>query len=148
MSVAASAHRRVRGTAAVASALRAYQIFEEIVASPRWKALASKGARPQRLLWASTSTKDKRYSPIKYVEEIVLPETVNTLPIETIDAYRQTGHPSLQNAAVSSATVRVEALADAGVDMDAVAAQLEKDGVQKFIEPFDRIQSWLTEHAG
>jgi len=137
----------VRGTAAVASALRAYQIFEEIVASPRWKALASKGARPQRLLWASTSTKDKRYSPIKYVEEIVLPQTVNTMPIETIDAYRQAGRPGLQNESVSSATVRLKAVADAGIDLEAVAAELEKEGVQKFIEPFDRIQSWLTEHA-
>jgi len=137
----------VRGTAAVASALRAYQIFEEIAASPRWQALAAKGARAQRLLWASTSTKDKRYSPIKYVEEIVLPQTVNTMPLETIDAYRQTGHPSLQRGAVATAPARLKALADAGVDLEAVALQLEKEGVDKFIEPFDRIQSWLKEHA-
>ena len=139
--------KALRGTAAVASALRAYQIFQELSASERWQRLAAHGARPQRLLWASTSTKDKAYSPTKYVEDIVLPQTVNTMPMETIDIYRVSGRPTLQTAALASAPARLKALADAGIDLEAVAAALEKEGVQKFIEPFDRIQIWLKDQC-
>ena len=76
------AARALRGKAAIASACRAYEVYEEITAEPAWQALAERGARPQRLLWASTSTKDPAYSPIKYVEELVVPGTVNTMPLE------------------------------------------------------------------
>src|SRR5215831_14522145 len=95
------AARMLRGKAAIASACRAYAIFEELTASAQWQALAARGARPQRLLWASTSTKDAAYSPIKYVEELVVPGTVNTMPLETIDAYRRLGHPSSRSSVIS-----------------------------------------------
>src|SRR5258708_25144472 len=90
------AARTLRGKAAIASACRAYEIYEDLIASPRWEALAGRGARPQRLLWASTSTKDPSYSPIKYVEELVVPNTVNTMPLETLNAYRRLGRPELR----------------------------------------------------
>ena len=80
------AARALRGKAAIASACRAYEIYEETTAEPAWQALVDRGARPQRPLWASTSTKDPAYSPIKYVEELVVPGTVNTMPLETINA--------------------------------------------------------------
>ena len=83
------AARTLRGKAAIASACRAYEIYEELAAGERWQALVARGARPQRLLWASTSTKDPSYSPVKYVEELVVPETVNTMPLETLNIYRQ-----------------------------------------------------------
>jgi transaldolase len=141
-----SAAKALRGQAAIANAAHAYQIYEELIASPRWQALAQKGARPQRLLWASTSAKDKAFSPIKYVEELIAPETVNTAPLETINAYRQTGHPeeSLQRHLADSSRIR-DGLNKLGIDLDEVAQELEKDAVRKFVEPFDKLQGWLEE---
>jgi|SRR5579863_1446272 len=140
------AARTLRGKAAIASACRAYEIFEETLATPQWQTLAAQGARPQRLLWASTSTKDPSYSPIKYVEELVVPGTVNTMPLETIDAYRRLGRPELRlerHLAEGSATR--EGLERLDVDLEAVAAQLEQEGVTKFVEPFDKLGKWLEE---
>ncbi len=136
----------LRGRAAIASAARAYEIYEELTASPRWQALAKAGARPQRLLWASTSTKDKSYSPIKYVEELIAPGTVNTAPLETINAYRQSGRPqlSLKRHLADSARIR-DGLNQLGIDLEDVARELETEGVRKFIEPFDKLQGWLEE---
>jgi transaldolase len=138
------AARALRGKAAIASACRAFEIFEELSASQRWQALKARGAHPQRLLWASTSTKDPTYSPIKYVEELIVPGTVNTMPLETLNTYRRTGHPelTLERHIAEGADVR-EGLERLGVDLDAVAQQLEKEGVTKFIEPFDKLQKWL-----
>lgn len=138
--------RKLRGTAAVASACRAYAIYEELIASPRWKALASRGARPQRLLWASTSTKDPTYSPVKYVEEIIAPDTVNTMPRETINAYRSTGKPELRlKTKIAGAAEIFAGLQGLGINMEAVADQLEREGVKKFIEPFDKLQASIEE---
>jgi transaldolase len=140
------AARTLRGKAAIASAARAYEIFEASLATPQWQALSAQGARPQRLLWASTSTKDPSYSPIKYVEELVVPGTVNTMPLETINAYRRLGRPELrlERHLAESADTR-EGLERLGVDAEAVAAQLEREGVAKFIEPFDKLQKWLED---
>ncbi len=138
--------RQLRGTSAVASACRAYAIYEELIASPRWKALANRGARPQRLLWASTSTKDPTYSPVKYVEELIAPETVNTMPGETIKAYRSMGRPEARLAAEIPGAARIFAALEAlGISMAAVAEQLEREGVKKFIEPFDKLQASIEE---
>jgi transaldolase len=138
--------KKVRGKSAVASAARAYEIYEELSASPRWKALVSKGATPQRLLWASTSAKDPTFSPVKYVDEIIAPETVNTMPRETIAAYRTQGKPEVrikgEIAAASGVFAGLKAL---GIDMAGVADQLEKEGVKKFIEPFDKLQASIEE---
>ena len=140
------AARALRGKAAIASACRAYEVYEEITAEPAWQALAERGARPQRLLWASTSTKDPAYSPIKYVEELVVPGTVNTMPLETLDAYRRLGRPelTLERHLAEASDVR-EGLERLDVDLEGVAQRLEREGVAKFVEPFDKLQKWLED---
>jgi transaldolase len=86
--------KSLHGQIAIASARVAYQIFDEIFGSERFRALAAQGARPQRLLWASTSTKNPAYSDVKYIEALIGPETVNTIPLETLNAYRDHGDPA------------------------------------------------------
>jgi transaldolase len=140
------AARSLRGKAAIASACRAYEIYEEIVGAERWQALEQRGAHPQRLLWASTSTKDPSFSPVKYVEELVVPHTVNTMPLETLNAYRRLGRPELRlERHIAEASDAREGLERLDVDMEAVAQQLEREGVAKFIEPFDKLQQWLED---
>jgi transaldolase len=141
-----TAAKALRGKAALANAASAYAIYGEIIASRRWEALAARGARPQRLLWASTSTKDPTYSPVKYVEDLVAPDTVNTMPQQTIDAYRRLGHPEarLERHMADAADAR-EGFERLGVELDAAAEALEREGVAKFIEPFDKLQGWLEE---
>jgi transaldolase len=140
------AARTLRGKAAIASAARAYEIFESTLATPQWQELTAQGARPQRLLWASTSTKDPSYSPVKYVEELVVPGTVNTMPLDTLNAYRRLGRPELrlERHLAEGADTR-EGLERLDVDLEAVAAQLEREGVAKFVEPFDKLQKWLED---
>jgi transaldolase len=138
------AARTLRGKAAIASACRAYEIYEETVATSEWQTLASRGARPQRLLWASTSTKDPTYSPVKYVEELVVPGTVNTMPLETLNTYRRIGRPELRlERHIAEGCDAREGLERLDVDLEGVAQQLEREGVAKFIEPFDKLQQWL-----
>jgi transaldolase len=140
------AAKALRGQAAIANAAHAYEIYEELISSPRWQALAKAGARPQRLLWASTSAKDKSFSPIKYVEELIGPNTVNTAPLETINAYRQSGKPqlTLKKHIAESKGIR-DGLNKLGIDLEVVAQQLEDEAVRKFVEPFDKLQGWLEE---
>jgi transaldolase len=138
------AARALRGKAAIASACRAYEIYEGMSATPEWQTLAAAGARPQRLLWASTSTKDPNYSPIKYVEELVVPGTVNTMPLETLNIYRRLGRPELRlERHIAEGADTREGLERLDVDMEAIAEQLEREGVAKFVEPFDKLQQWL-----
>jgi transaldolase len=140
------AARALRGKAAIASACRAYEVYEEITATSEWQGLAARGARPQRLLWASTSTKDPSYSPIKYVEELVVPGTVNTMPLDTLNTYRRLGRPELRlERHIAEASDAREGLERLDVDLEAVAGQLEREGVAKFIEPFDKLQQWLED---
>jgi len=140
------AARALRGKAAIASACRAYEIYEEAIAEPAWETLTARGARPQRLLWASTSTKDPAYSPIKYVEELVVPGTVNTMPLETLNTYRRLGRPELTlERHLAEASDAREGLERLDVDLEAVAQQLEREGVAKFVEPFDQLQKWLED---
>ena len=143
------AARSLRGRAAIASACRAYEIYEELTATPQWESLAARGARPQRLLWASTSTKDKSYSPVKYVEELVVPGTVNTVPLETLNIYRRVGRPELRlERHIAEASDVREGLERLDIDLEAVATQLEREGVSKFVEPFDKLQHWLEDKRG
>jgi len=144
-----TAARTLRGKAAIANAAQAYRIYEELVGSSRWEALAARGARTQRLLWASTSTKDKTYSPTKYIEELIAPDTVNTAPLDTINIYRQRGQPQsrLERHLADANDVR-DGLERLGIDLEQVAEVLEREGVAKFIEPFDRLQGWLEEKRG
>ncbi|MGH8148583.1 MAG: transaldolase [Steroidobacteraceae bacterium] len=136
--------RALRGRTAATLAAQAYDVYGSIVASERWRELARRGVRPQRLLWASTSTKDARYSDIKYVEDFVAIDTVSTQPFETLAAYRDHGKPGAGLAAAREDTPRVlRELAALGIDLDALTQQLEEEGVRKFLDPFDELQRWL-----
>lgn len=135
----------LRGQAAIACARLAYQHFLKLSAQPRWQALAARGARPQRLLWASTSTKEARYSDIKYVEALIGRDTVTTLPLATLTAYRDHGRPAPRLEEHLDRAVALPAeLAALGIELEAIAAQLEDEGLRKFVEPFDRIQRHIA----
>lgn len=132
------------GQIAVANGLVAYDRYHQLVASDRWKALAAKGARTQRVLWASTSTKNPAYSKTKYVDELVGQDTVNTIPEETFNEYRSSGKPTpaLQDgwdAKLADARAKMAKLADLGISMDACTDQLLEEGVTKFSQAFDTL---------
>src|SRR5262249_11492878 len=140
------AARALRGKAAIASACRAYEIYEELTAGEQWQRLAARGARPQRLLWASASPQDPGHRPVQYGEELGGPRTVNTMPLETISTYRRLGRPELRlERHIAEGCDAREGLERLDVDLDAVAQQLEREGVAKFIEPFDKLQQWLED---
>jgi transaldolase/glucose-6-phosphate isomerase len=134
----------LHGQIAIASARVAYQIFDEIFGGERFRTLVAQGARPQRLLWASTSTKNPAYSDVKYVEALIGPETVNTIPLETLNAYRDHGDPAPRLEQDGEHALRVlHKLADVDIDLDQVAQQLENEGVRKFVAPFDDLMGTL-----
>jgi transaldolase len=138
----------LRGTIAIANAAMAYAMFERTRESSRWTMLASAGARPQRPLWASTSTKDPTYPDIYYVEALVAPDTVNTLPPDTLDAYRDHGRPVVRiHEAIAQAPARLRALADVGVDLAEVTRFLEDDGVAKFAESYAKLLAGIEAKA-
>lgn len=138
-----------RGRAAIASARLAYQYYKEWTNSDRWRALAYKGVKPQRLLWASTSSKDPAYKDTMYVEALIAPNTVNTLPPATVDAYRDHGEPAVRiEDDLSAAGETVQTLRNLGIDLNAVSEQLEREGVKKFKEPFDALLATLAKRAG
>jgi transaldolase len=123
----------LRGTIAIANACLAYRVFEEATATSRWDDLARAGARVQRPLWASTSTKDPRYPDLHYVEALIAPLTVNTLPPETFAAYRDHGRPEIRiHAGIARAEGRLDALEDQGLDLRGITLELEEEGVKKF----------------
>jgi transaldolase len=123
----------LRGRIAIANAALAYGLFERTLTTPRWKRLEEAGARPQRPLWASTSTKDPRYPDVYYVEALAAPRTVNTLPPETFEAYRDHGKPQDRiEERVSAAPAQLDALKEVGIDLKAVTRELEQEGVAKF----------------
>jgi transaldolase len=124
----------LRGKAAIANARLAYQQYEEVFSSPRWQALADAGAHPQRPLWASTSVKDPAYRDTAYVEELVAPGVVNTMPEDTIHAYADHGETSGDTVTGAYADARqvLDQLGDLGIDYDDVTAVLEREGVEKF----------------
>jgi transaldolase len=125
------------GRLAVANAKLAYQQYLEIFSGTRWDALAAAGARPQRCLWASTSTKNPAYRDVLYVEELIGRNTVNTMPLETIAAFQDHGivRDTLTEG-VDDARTLLQQLAEAGIDYDDVTATLEAEGVQKFADSF------------
>lgn len=132
----------LQGQAAIASAKIAYQIYKEICTSDRFVRLANNGARTQKLLWASTSTKNPAYKDTKYVETLIGPDTINTVPVETLDAYRDHGHPERTlDQEVDKAYDVLNKLGSVGVDLDAITKQLEDDGVEKFVSAFERLMS-------
>ena len=138
--------RKLRGEVAVASAKTAYQIYKEIIGADRFRKLAARGARVQRLLWASTSTKDPDYSDVKYIEALIGPDTVNTVPMETLDAYRDHGEPKPRlEQDVNEARLVLERLPEFDISIDNVTQQLEDEGVEKFNQPFDKLMKILSQ---
>jgi transaldolase len=136
----------LQGELAIASARAAYQIYREIFTGQRFARLAGLGARPQRLLWASTSTKNPAYSDVKYVEALIGPETINTLPVETLEAYRNHGDPAPRlEQGMEKAGEVLERLSRAGIDVAAVTQQLEDEGVKKFDQAFDQLMASLEQ---
>jgi transaldolase len=136
----AGADPSLKGKAALANAQLAYQAYEEVFSSDRWKALEAKGARPQRPLWASTGVKNPEYPDTLYVSELVAPGTVNTMPEKTMQAYADHGEPGtpVQQTYEDAASV-LKAVADAGVDLDDVFRVIEDEGVQKFVDSWDEL---------
>jgi transaldolase len=130
--------RDLQGKLAIANAKLAYSQYLEVFAGERWDALAAAGARPQRCLWASTSTKNPAYRDVMYVEELIGPDTVNTMPLETILAFQDHGviRGDTLFEGVEEAKRLLEELAEAGVDYDDVVATLEREGVEKFADSF------------
>jgi len=138
----------LRGKVAIANAKLAYVHFRELSGSPRWRELADRGARPQRLLWASTSTKDPAYRDTLYVEELIGPQTVNTIPPETLEAFRDHGvAESTLERGVDEAVATLDALAAAGIDLEKVTDQLLTEGVEKFVRPFESLLATIAERS-
>ena len=134
------------GKAAIANAKLAYVGFQRRLATDRWARLAGLGARPQRMLWASTSTKNPAYSDVRYVEPLIGDLTVNTLPEKTIDAFRNHGRAAgTLTEGVDEARRTMAELAAVGIELDAVTDQLLAEGVEKFAVPFDRLLASLEE---
>ena len=132
------------GQVAIASAKVAYQIYQEIFNGERFQKLAKMGARPQRLLWASTGTKNPEYSDVKYIETLIGRDTINTMPPETLNAYHDHGKPSSQLEEGTQEAYRVlERLSDVGIDLDALTQQLEDEGVMKFNKSFEQLMAAL-----
>ena len=129
-----------KGEVAIALAKKAYEIYNRVFSTERWKKLAEKGAKPQRLLWASTSSKNPAFKDTKYVEALIGPETVDTVPLETIEAFRDHGIAANNlETDLDKATEILAKLKEAGIDLEKVAKQLEEEGIEKFNTPFEKL---------
>lgn len=138
--------RELAGKAAIANAKLAYARFQEVFSGPRWERLAAAGAQVQRPLWASTSTKNPSYRDVIYVEELIGPHTVNTMPLATVKAFADHGVARVTvTEGVDQARADLQALAEAGVDIDEVTDELQKDGVDKFIKSFRELMESVEE---
>jgi transaldolase len=140
--------KKAHGKVAIACAKVAYQIYKEVFGSERFRKLAAQGARVQRPLWASTGTKNPDYSDVKYVEALIGPDTVNTAPMETLNAYRNHGEPKARvEEDVEEARWVLARLPELGISIDHVARQLEDEGVEKFNQPFDKLMETLAQRS-
>ena len=139
--LAAAGNTKLQGKLAIANAKLAYAHYLEAFSGPRWEFLEGKGATKQRCLWASTSTKNPEYRDVIYVEELIGPETVNTMPLETIKAFQDHGEVRGDTVldGIDDARALIEQLREAGVDYDQVVELLEAEGVQKFADAFEQI---------
>jgi transaldolase len=142
-------HHDLKGRLAIANAKLAYRHYQHIFQGPRWDYLAGKGATPQRVLWASTSTKNPNYPDTLYVDELIGPDTINTMPEETVLAFQDHGspRPSLHEG-LSEAQAVFDELAKAGVDYDDVTNTLEREGVEKFEDAFRELLDSLAAKLG
>jgi transaldolase len=142
-------HEELRGKLAIANAKLAYQRYKEIFAGERWEALEAKGATPQRCLWASTSTKNPAYRDVMYVEELIGPDTVNTMPEETIKAFQDHGEVGLTlEQGIDDAKRVFQEVKEAGIDYDDVTATLEREGVEKFSDSFTELLEGIRAKSG
>jgi transaldolase len=142
-------HEELRGKLAIANAKLAYQRYKEIFAGERWEALRAKGATPQRCLWASTSTKNPAYRDVMYVEELIGPDTVNTMPEETIKAFQDHGEVTLTlEQGIDEAKRVFQEVEEAGIDYDDVTATLEREGVEKFSDSFTELLEGIRAKSG
>ena len=138
----------IKGKVAISNAKIAYQEYKKIIQSDRWKALSAKGAQAQRLLWASTSTKNPEYSDVLYVNELIGRNTVNTLPPSTIEACAD--HCDIESRIETDLDVAgkaIDSLAEVGISLDEVMAELLEEGIDKFIKPFDSLIKSLEAKA-
>jgi transaldolase len=142
-------HDELKGKLAVANAKLAYQRYKEIFAGERWQALAAEGGTPQRCLWASTSTKNPAYRDVLYVEELIGPMTVNTMPEETIEAFQDHGKvaPRLEQG-IDDAKRVFDEIGKAGVDYADVTDTLEREGVEKFADSFSELLEGIRSKSG
>jgi transaldolase len=130
----------LHGKVAIANAKQAYNSYQKMIATPRWKALAASGAQVQRLLWASTSTKNPKFRDVLYVEELIGPDTVNTIPPATMDAFRDHGIVRRTlDADVASADKTMADLEKSGVSMKKITDQLLEDAIKLFDDAFDKL---------
>jgi transaldolase len=142
-------HDELKGRLAVANAKLAYAQWKETFTNDRWEALEAKGATPQWCLWASTSTKNPAYSDVLYVDELIGPQTINTMPEETIQAFQDHGRVALTlEQGIDEAKRVFDQLAQAGVDYDDVVRTLEEEGVQKFSDSFDELLEGIRAKRG
>jgi transaldolase/glucose-6-phosphate isomerase len=141
--------RSLLGKVAIANGKLTYQRYKAIFQGARWEALAAKGARPQRVLWASTSTKNPHYRDVLYVEELIGPNTVNTMPPATLEAFREHGRlrASLEED-LDNAHDTMEILGQVGISMHEVTEKLLAEGVRLFAEPFDKLLDTLAQRGG
>jgi transaldolase len=141
--------RRLKGKAAVANAKLAYEVYQQVFKSPRFKELEASGARVQRCLWASTSTKNPDYPDVMYIDELVGPETVNTIPRQTLDAYAEHGNPALRiTEGIEEARALMSQLEEVGIDMQKVTDELIDEGVKSFGDAFDKLLESIRVKAG
>lgn len=132
------------GKVAIANAKMSYQVYKDMFNSPRFRVLAEKGARPQRLLWASTGTKNPNYSPVMYIEHLIGPDTVNTVPLETLKAYNNQGQPASRlEEGLDEAKKVLTDLASLGIVLNDITEKLETEGVEKFNKPFAKLMEAL-----
>jgi transaldolase/transaldolase/glucose-6-phosphate isomerase len=130
----------LKGKTAIACAKAAYAIYKEVFSSERFKKLEEKGAKPQRLLWASTGSKNPAFKDTMYVEELIGPKTVNTIPMETLDAFRDHGEAKARLEENMEHTNNVlQQLQTAGINLDAIAQKLEDEGIEKFNQPYNKL---------
>jgi transaldolase len=136
------------GKVAIANAKLAYQSYKGIFSGPRWEALRARGARPQRVLWASTGTKNPSYRDVLYVEELIGPDTINTMPPETLAAFRDHGQPraSLESGLDEAQRV-LDELQQAGISLARITDELVIDGVKKFVEPYTQLLAAVEKKA-
>jgi transaldolase len=138
--------KSLMGEVAIASAKKAYEIYKRVFSTERWQKLADQGAKPQRLLWASTGSKNPAFKDTKYVEALIGPDTVDTVPLETIDAFRDHGIAANNlESGLEEATKTLEKLKELGIDLDAITQQLEDEGIDKFNKPFEKLLKAIEE---